>query len=503
MKVLLIYPGLFMQTALPLGLAYIAAALKSNNIDVNIFDTVCYQAPNEIDENDERAEFHHSTKKLDYASVGIVKKRTEMIEDFREALLEIKPDLIGLNAVESTFDRGVQLTREVKNYMDIPTIAGGIFPTLAPEIVLSEESIDMVCMGEGEELIVELCQALENGNDYTALQNLCFKREAKIIKNEVRKLKPLAEIGEPDFSCFDQHMFYKAMQGNLFKTIPLEISRGCPYHCTYCAEPSLKKLYKTYSISYFRKKSIQKLFDEIENLVTHYSPEFFYFATETFLAISDEELNRFIDLYKNIKIPFWIQTRPETITYDKILKLKEVGLFWLTIGIECGNEEYRRKHLKRKMSNDTIIDAAKILDELGQGASFNSILGLPFETRELIYETMELNRKIYKINRLIRANISIFTPFRGCELYDICIEKKMITPSSYISDTNISNTSMITLDSLSGDDLKGLYRTFPLYVYLPDEYLDRIAAAEQISETGNKEYEDLNRCVERLLAAGE
>lgn len=497
-KVLFIYPGLFMQTALPLSIACLTAEVKSKNIDVRVFDTVLYQEPGEIDENEERAEFHHSTKRLDYVSVGIKKKDTDMLDDFTKVVLEYKPDLIGLNAVESTYGRGIKLTRQAKKVMNVPVIAGGVFPTLAPEIAIAEESIDIVCVGEGEEALTELCLAMHYGKDYSGILNLWIKKDGNIIKNKVRKLSPLDQLIAPDFSVFHRSMFYKPMQGNLFKTIPLEVSRGCPFQCTYCAEPSLKRLYREGNQSYFRKKSMPKLFKEIEDLINLYSPKFFYFATETFLAMNEDEFNQFIEGYKKIKLPFWIQTRPETISREKIMKLKEVGLFWLTIGIECGNEEFRKKYLKRSMNNDVIVKAVKILDECNQGASLNSIVGFPFETRELIYETIMLNRNLFKLNRRIRANISIFTPFRGCELYDACIKNGFLEPASYLDGTNICE-SVLKLDSLTRQDMAGLYRAFPLYIYLPDEYLDRIKLTESFSEEGNIEYEVLNRKVNNYI----
>lgn len=498
-KVLFIYPGLFMQTALPLSIASLTAALKSKGIEVKIFDTVLYQEPGEVDENEERAEHHHSTKKLDYASVGIVKKNSDLLDDFTKFVLEYKPDLIGLNAVESTFSRGIKLTRRAKEILNVPIIAGGVFPTLAPDVVIAERSIDIVCIGEGEDALVDLCFALMDKKDHGSIQNLWCKLNGTVKRNNLRKLTPLDEMVQPDFTHFQQGMFYKPMQGNLFKTIPIEVSRGCPYHCTYCAEPSLKRLHSGYHQTYFRKKSMTKLFSELQSIISIHAPEFFYFATETFLAMNEAEFSEFIEGYGKIRLPFWIQTRPETITREKILRLQEVGLFWLTIGIECGNEEYRRTYLKRSMSNKTIIEAIKVLHECGQGASLNSIIGFPCETRDLIFDTIMLNRALFKLNNKIRANISLFTPFRGCELYDLCVEKKFLKPAPFIDNTNISS-SVLELDTISSQELDALYRTLPLYIYLPDQYLDRIKVAEQFTDAGNEEYRKLNRLVGEIVA---
>lgn len=500
-KVLFIYPALFMQTNLPLGIASLVAELSSNGIEAKIFDTVLYQEPGEVDENEERAQIHHSTKKLDYLAAGIEKKKSDLLEDFAGILKEYNPDIVALSTTECTYAKGIKLTKLAKEILkDVIVIAGGVFPTLAPEIVIKENSIDILCTGEGEEALSELCRSLQERKDYTTILNLWIKNNGNIIKNRIREPKSLDTALQPDFSLFNDYMFFKPMQGNLFKTIPVELSRSCPYQCTYCAAPSLRKLYNNNGHgSYFRKKSVRKLFKDIDVVIRKYSPEFIYFTSECFLAIDEDEFNRFIDAYGKIKIPFWIQTRPETITYERIAMLKQVGLFWLTIGIEHGNEEYRRKYLKRYITNNKIIEAIQMLERCGQGASLNNIIGFPFETRSLIYDTIMLNRQLFKLNNRLRSNIFVFTPFRGCQLYDLCVSEGLFTPLPYMSNTDLSVESLLKFSNLTNEDLKGMYRTFPLYVYLPDDQFERIKLAEEFTEEGNNEYDILSRKIKDYL----
>ena len=74
-------------------------------------------------------------------------------------------------------------------------------------------------------------------------------------------------------------------------------------------------------------------------------------------------LQELADLYsKEIRLPFWLQTRPETITEERIRLLKKMNVSNINIGLEHGNEKYRREVLKRAMSNDLIISAFKILN---------------------------------------------------------------------------------------------------------------------------------------------
>jgi len=487
-----------MQSSLPLGLASLSAALKKDGIDVKIFDTAFYRKGDEIDENIERADVHHSVKRVDYKAVEAYVNESDPFEDFKSLLFDYKPNIVGISAVESSFENSINYTRLAKMLLNVKTIAGGVFPTLSPEIAIKEDSIDIVCVGEGESALLELCNCLSCGADYSRIKSLWVKIEGKVIKNEMMPLEHLDSFPNPDFSCFSKGMFYKPMQGKLFKTVPIEHTRGCPYNCTFCSEPMLNTIHKNEGKMYYRRKSASKVVEEMENNIKMYSPELFYFTSETFLAMSEEVFNEFIENYKKVSIPFWIQTRIETVTLDKLRKLQEVGLYWMTIGIEHGNEEFRRKILKRHTTNKQIIEVMNILAECEQGVSINNIIGLPFETKELIYDTIMLNRELFKTNNRIRCNISTFTPFRGSELYDLCVSNDLFDPLPYISNTNISNSLLIN-DSFTKEQFEGLYRTFPLYVYLPDEYLDRIRMAEKLTPEGNCEYEALNEKVKDYI----
>ena len=502
-KVLLIYPGLFMQTALPLGLAALAGSLRAKRCQVRVFDTVLYAEPGEHDENEERTQKHHSTRQVDYAGAGVVPKRESFYDDLSALLRSYQPDLIGLSVVESTFVKAANIARHVKRICETPIIMGGVFPTLAPDVVMGEPAVDMVCVGEGEETIVELCDALGERKTLKAVPGVWFKENGAIVRNGSSPLRPLEELPPHDFSVFAPWMFLKPMQGNLFKTIPIEMSRGCPYDCAYCAEPALRDIHRQRAGGYFRKKPIPLVLRDIAGVVAEHQPQFIYFTSETFLAMTDDEFAEFVEGYRTIGIPFWIQTRPETVTEKKVRALQSVGMYWLTVGIECGNEAYRRTYLHRKATNAAIVRMVEILEICGQGASLNSIIGLPFEDRDLILETIGLNQRLYRINRGVRINISMFAPFRGCELHELCVRHNLMADVPYLAQTNVSGVSPLSFEKLTAGQLAGLYRTFTLYVYLPDEDLDDIQRAEALTPEGDAIYARLNDKVNDVLSAAE
>ena len=123
--------------------------------------------------------------------------------------------------------------------------------------------------------------------------------------------------------------------------------------------------------------------DEIESHIKKWKVEFIYFWADTFLAWSNREFDEFVEMYKDIKLPFWCQTRIETITYDKFKRLKDVGLHRVTFGMEHGNEKFRRDVVKRNYTNELAIKLMKVPDELDIPFSVNNIIGFPGKLENL------------------------------------------------------------------------------------------------------------------------
>ena len=97
-----------------------------------------------------------------------------------------------------------------------------------------------------------------------------------------------------------------------------------------------------------------KYFKDVEKV------QYNYFWADTFLGMSNKEFDEFCEMYSEISLPFWMQTRPETISDYNISKLAQVGLHRVSFGVEHGNEEFRAKILDRRWKNKDIIEKLKI-----------------------------------------------------------------------------------------------------------------------------------------------
>ena len=278
------------------------------------------------------------------------------------------------------------------------------------------------------------------------------------------------------------------MAGKIYKTIPIETNRGCPHSCAFCNSPSIASLYrKNNSETYFRKKSVDRIKQELQFLVKKWDAEYIYFTSDTFLTINNKEFDKFCEIYKEFKLPFWIQSRPEQITEYRAKKLKEIGCHRMSIGLEHGNSKFREKMLNKKFNNDQIINASKILADVGIPLTVNNIIGFPDETRELLFDTIELSRKL----TFDTVNAVPFAPFHGTPLHKLCVEKGYISEDFNPGSLNVD--APLDMPQLSREEIKGLRRTFTLYARMPKKYWSKIKRAEKYDEEGNMMFSELRK----------
>jgi|TARA_Y100000310_G_scaffold335835_1_gene418860 radical SAM superfamily enzyme YgiQ (UPF0313 family) len=498
-KVLLVYPNFPMASVLlPAGISIISAVLKKEGFQCKLFDTTLYKPKGESQE--EYRKKLHQIKTSSNMEEKVKTKASNPHDDFKYLINSYKPDVVGISVLSDTFEMGVEYAKIAKE-KNLPVFAGGIYPTFAPEEVIENKYIDYVCMGEGEYAVANLCKSLAKRKSIDNIKNFWIKKkDGSIIKNGLGPLVNVNELPYPDYSIFEPERFYRPMQGKVLKILPIELHRGCPYTCAYCEDPSQNLLYRSKGIAktYHRSKSPKRVIDELHYLINTYGANYIYFNAETFFAMPNKNFIELADLYsKEIKLPFWIQTRPETITEERIRLLKNMGVSNINVGIEHGNEVYRWEMLKRSMSNKLIIEALTILDNAGIPVTVNNIMGFPDETRELIFDTINLNRSI----KSATINAYLYNPYPGTILYEVCKKKGYLPKEGdeKAIDTHLSTEvfpyfkTILNLPTISKAELCGLQKTFVLYSKLPRSEFKRIKIAEQHDEEGNAMFELLSK----------
>lgn len=394
MKVLLVYPNIVESPKdISIGLAYLSATLKQNNHKVGLIDS----------------------------SFGITDK--EIVQKTKE----FNPDLVAITTATNDFEYAKHISKLIKKTKNIPIIAGGYHPTLSPEEAI--KYFDMVCIGDGEQPILELANNLKKTN----IKNVWFRKNNKIIKNPIGPL-----VQDRDLLPFPDREIYnykKYLKWN-HNTATFFTSKGCPFQCTYCINHTLQKLYKNKG-KYMRFRSVDSLLKEIKQVVNKYHPTSIEFYDDTF-TLDKERINEFCKKYpKEINLPFTINGRVNTVDREMLFNLKKAGLTRISIGVESGDPYIRNKILKRNMTDKEIIETFNWAKEAGiKTYSFNMI-GIPFETKSSIKKTIRLNQKI----KPDFVGVSIFNAFKGTELYNVCEKNNWLikgkASKSYFQDTNV------------------------------------------------------------------
>ncbi len=484
-KVLLIYPSFMLMYCAPPAMALFSALLKRKGFAVDLFDT-CYYKTDEKSSDDIKAETLN-VRPFNIAERGLKLKETDLYEDLKKKVETFTPDLIAISVLEDTYPLGLSMLKSIRQYCKAPVIVGGVFATFSPDKVIEEDCVDMVCVGEGEETLVELCERISLGKDFSNVPNLWVKRNGNIIKNSLRKTVNLDNLPIMDFSIFEEARFYRPMAGKVYRLLPIETHRGCPFTCTFCSSPATYKLYQANEAGpYYRKKSVERIYEELKYQINKWKPEYIYFTADSFLAISDEKFHSFVEMYKEFRLPFWIQTRAETITKERAELLKEINCHRISIGIEHGNEEFRRRVIGRKVSNKKIVEAFQSLDEVKIPVSANNIIGFPEETRELAIDTIRLNREI----PYDTTNCYFYVPYRGAPLRDLCLKKGYITEDTQT--TYLTKDTVLNMPQFTKEEIMGLKRTFALYTRFPESEYPKIRVAERFDEEGNKAFAELS-----------
>ena len=494
-RILFLYPNERGMSTIPPSVALLSQILKDEGHVTSLFDTTFYKFDDEISIIDSDLEDEKSLQVRPFSVRDIheqddddlhFKKTTRSaIEDFRKSITDFKPDLIAVSCTETTFLRGLKLINETRDF-GIKNVFGGVFPTFAPDLALGYENVDMVCVGEGENAIIDLANSLSNNEDYSNVTNLWIKNNDEIIKNSISRPVEMKELPLiTDIELFGEKRFYRPMGGKIRRLLPVETHRGCPYTCSFCNSPGQNRLYGDgdflKGMSFFRKKPLELVKFEIENHIKKYNVEYVYFWADTFLAWTDEEFNEFIKMYSKIKLPFWCQTRIETINEDKFRRMKDVGLDRITFGMEHGNEKFRREVVKREYSNEDAIKKIKIVEKLDITFSMNNIIGFPDETRELAFDTIEINRHLNSDN----LSCSIFVPFHGTELHELAVKRGYVDPKTICAVSN-SGESILNMPQWEKDDITRLRDVFAMYVKFPKNRWDEIRLAEKDKELRDK-----------------
>lgn len=378
------------------------------------------------------------------------------IKGLEEKIADFGPEIIAFAATSPQFKYVEQIFEDFHFNEEIFTVCGGHHVTCVPESLEKIPRLDAICIGEGEYPLLELVEALENGEDITGIKNLWVKQREKVFKNPCRAfIQDIDHLPFADRDIFD----YQAIIDSDYNTALFMFARGCPFDCSYCANHVFKAVAGK---KYVRLRSVDSAIEEIKEVVQKYRVKALFVCNEVF-GINTKWAFEFCEKYKEsgLGLPFDVSTRVETITDELCRKLKEAGCRRINMGIESGNPYIRNEVLKRNMSNEQIIEAFKVAKKADLKTKSFNIVGFPHETNEHFHDTVALNQVVNPDT----LTIAIFDPYPGTKLYNQCKEKKLFSKNKNKKDFVARTDTVLDLPYFPRKEIIRCYRNFAYNVY--------------------------------------
>jgi radical SAM superfamily enzyme YgiQ (UPF0313 family) len=386
---------------MPLGLAYMAAVLEKANYRVKIVD-----CPGGDPEN------IRPTRDGRFKVQGLDEQKSiEMIDP--------QTDIIGVSIMFS------QEWPQVRDYINrirqafpyVTIIVGGEHPTAMPEYTLRDcPAIDFVVRGEGELALLELVHRLRSGKDGRGVSGVAYLADREYVDSTLSpRLADIKQMPWPAWHLIDVEAYFQpnfTMGISHGRNIAMLATRGCPYQCTFCSNPTM------WTTRYVMR-SVTDVVDEIAHYIERYQINSVDFYDLTAIVKRDWILQFIAELERrDIHIVWQLPsgTRSESLDEEVIKGLARTGCEFLVYAPESGSErtlDMIKKRVKLKNLERSVATAVKH----GIVVKVNFIIGFPFETRADMFQTL---RFIWKLGwmKVDDCNLATFSPYPGSELFD-------------------------------------------------------------------------------------
>ena len=430
----------------------------------------------------------HQTKLIVLSKV-FGKKNKDIIDDY---LKRFYPKIICFHAISTEYQFIANIAKYIKSsYPDIYLLVGGPHASLNPNEVLLGD-FDALCIGEGENSVLELVSQLEKGILPSGIHNLWIKHGSEIEKNSVRPfLRDLDSLPFPDREMWQE--WIEEQPGSRYSVL---LGRGCPFQCTYCCNHAFKKLAPG---AYVRFRSADNIVEEIKEIATRYpTKKEFYLEVESF-GINKEwaielcsKLERFNKtLSQPLSFGGNLRITPDADLESLFAACKKCNFRFVNIGLESGSERVRSEILKRNYSNEDIISAVTLARKYGLKIALFNMIGIPGETIADFKETV-------KINRMLLPDwcmTSIFFPYPGTDLYFLCKRQGLLKKGLDTERERMKAT--LDLPGFSKKQIQKSQIWFNYYVYKGHKPIYKILTQVLRSKLSSKSY--LNYFYRRLL----
>jgi len=423
-------------TTEPLGLAYLAASIKKYSThSVEIIDAEVSQYNN---------------------------------EDLINQINKLRPEAIGISILTPNYTKAIETINAIKESIEnVKIIVGGPHVTIFPKETLEKnEKIDYGVIGEGEITIVELLNAIESKKNVNKVEGIVYRIKKSIKLTSPRQyIRNIDDIPKPARELLDMNKYKPAP--TYYKRLPSYIiltTRGCPYRCSYCS--------KVFG-SVYRFHSVERILEEINELITRYNTKEIIFRDDTFTVnkkIVTNLCNELINKGINKKIKWTCMTRVNLVDEEILQLMKRAGCWSIHYGIESGSQRLLDL-IQKDITIEQIKNTVKWTKSAGIEVKAFFMIGLPTETKEETLQTLKFMKEL----DVDWVQVTITVPYPGTKLFEIAKSDGTLKSTNwedYQTWAGWSNKELVyTPKGRNAEELKELQRKAMREFYLRPKFI--------------------------------
>lgn len=395
----------------PFFLAYAAAVLEKNGIEVTLVDAIA-----EGDSEDR----------------------------FMDKIREFAPDLILLETSTPSIYHDLEIAEKIKNKFDAKIVFSGAHVSVLYDEILGNGLIDYILIGEYEYTLLDLVTHLAERKSLEDVKGLAYTESGVVKVNPRRQLVNLDELPWPA-----RHFLPMDAYNDTFCDLPqpsaqMVTSRGCPFKCVYCLWPKVM-----YGGPAYRTRDSTDVVKEMKWLTREYNLKSIYFDDDTFNIGKNRILEICEEIKKNdVDVPWAVMARADTSDKRTLKAMRDAGLYAIKYGVESGVQEIVDAS-RKKLDLNKVRDTVRETKELGIKVHLTFTFGLPDETWDTIKKTVDFAIELDPDS----LQFSITTPYPGTDYFEWAEKRGFILTKDW-SKYDGSTTSIIRTEKMDENDLR-------------------------------------------------
>lgn len=319
---------------------------------------------------------------------------------FAEKLLTTQATIYGFSTAAGVWHTSLSIASELKKLHPQAIVVFG-----GPQASFNDiktlkcfDYVDIVVRGEGEITMLNLVEAIEKQQDLANVTGITYRKNSEICQNvDTPLIQNLDDLPIPDYDAYSSEKIH-----NL--SIPIDIGRGCPFNCTYCACMFWKRVH--------RIKSAERIIEEIKYLKQRYNAKYFCFMHDQMISNKKWFIDFCSKLHMEQLDAMWgCAARIDTIDEEILQAMHAAGCGWLSIGIESGSAKIQ-EHINKKLKVDEILNKIEMVNVHHITPSLFFMCGFPQETEQDVEQTLSiLMKSAYLAYNNCRVTMATLIPF--------------------------------------------------------------------------------------------